>query len=100
MGVQQRRKNPLPVVRAAHGNGIFLLFARVPGGERGGRPVIPSREGRDRLLECHKHFQTVPHEVCPRIQEINGASPTLYDGGVDGRSAPHVVATAGAEPYT
>ena len=25
MGVQQRRKNPLPVVRAAHGHGIFLL---------------------------------------------------------------------------
>ena len=25
MGVQQRRKNPLPVVRAAHGNGLFLL---------------------------------------------------------------------------
>ena len=25
MGGQQRRKNPLPVVRAAQGNGIFLL---------------------------------------------------------------------------
>jgi hypothetical protein len=25
MGVQQRRKNPLPVVRAAHSNGIVLL---------------------------------------------------------------------------
>jgi hypothetical protein len=25
MGVQQRRKNPLPVVRAVHGHGIFLL---------------------------------------------------------------------------
>jgi hypothetical protein len=25
MGVQQRRKNPLPVVRAAYGYGIFLL---------------------------------------------------------------------------
>ena len=25
MGVQQRRQNPLPVVRAVHGNGIFLL---------------------------------------------------------------------------
>jgi hypothetical protein len=25
MGVRQRRKNPLPVVRAAHGNGICIL---------------------------------------------------------------------------
>ena len=25
MGMQQHRKNPLPVVRAAYGNGIFLL---------------------------------------------------------------------------
>jgi hypothetical protein len=25
MGGQQRRKNPLPVVRAAHGHGIFVL---------------------------------------------------------------------------
>ena len=25
MGIQQRRKNPLPVVRAAQGNGICLL---------------------------------------------------------------------------
>jgi hypothetical protein len=25
MGVQQHRKNPRPVVRAAYGNGIFLL---------------------------------------------------------------------------
>jgi hypothetical protein len=25
MGVQQRRKHPLPVVRAAQGNGLFLL---------------------------------------------------------------------------
>jgi hypothetical protein len=25
MGLQQRRKHPLPVVRAAQGNGIFLL---------------------------------------------------------------------------
>jgi len=25
MGGQQRRKNPLPVVRTVHGHGIFLL---------------------------------------------------------------------------
>jgi hypothetical protein len=25
MGMQQHRNNPLPVVRAAHGHGIFLL---------------------------------------------------------------------------
>jgi hypothetical protein len=25
MGIQQRRQNPLPVVRAAYSNGIFLL---------------------------------------------------------------------------
>jgi hypothetical protein len=25
MGMQQHRKNPLPVVRAVHGHGIFLL---------------------------------------------------------------------------
>jgi hypothetical protein len=25
MGMQQHRKHPLPVVRAAHGDGIFLL---------------------------------------------------------------------------
>ena len=25
MGMQQHRKHPLPVVRAAHGHGIFLL---------------------------------------------------------------------------
>jgi hypothetical protein len=25
MGMQQRRQNPLPVVRAVYGNGIFLL---------------------------------------------------------------------------
>jgi hypothetical protein len=25
MGIQQHRKNPLPVVRAAQGHGIFLL---------------------------------------------------------------------------
>jgi hypothetical protein len=30
MGIQQHRKHPLPVVRAAHGHGIFLLAHRKP----------------------------------------------------------------------
>ena len=35
MGMQQHRKHPLPVVRAVHGHGIFLL--------EHGEPTIPVR---------------------------------------------------------
>ena len=73
--VEPRRESALPsVVDAPHLLENVVLFARVPSGEGRSHPVIPSGESRDWFLNSLEHFQTVPHEVSPRVKGSRGFS--------------------------